>query len=471
MLTLADLGVLRGVEATADAVDRDDHPDLLRLPGDGGDARRPARPRSPTAGYAPGRGAHRALARRGAPTGSPRTGAASWPSAASRRPGRPAPRGAGPGPADADPPRAAVRCPRCGSPATEEISRFGPTACRRCAAARVPGAVRAREGDLMPATATDVADARTHGLPHAAGRRRRAALRRRRGRHLRRARRAARRVRLPARQYLTLRHAPTAARSAAPTRSAPRPARRRGSACGGWTAGCSPSGWWTGCGPGDEVEVGPAGRPFTPDLGRGHAPRAGRGRLRDHPGAVDRRVGAGRAPGHPRHPALRQPAHGHVMFAEELADLKNAYGPRLHLVHVLSREPIEAEIFTGRLDADQLRTLLGALVDVADVDHWWLCGPLGHDRGRGRGARRARRGPQAGAPRAVLRRRAAARAAPPGRPRGVEGATSEVTVVLDGRATTLRCRGTCRCSTPRRRSAATCRSPARAGCAAPAGPG
>ena len=66
-----------------------------------------------------------------------------------------------------------------------------------------------------------------------------------------------------------------------------------------------------------------------------------------------------------------------VMFTEELADLKNAYGPRLHLLHVLSREPMEAEIFNGRLDADKIRTLLTALVDVADVDQWWLCGPLG----------------------------------------------------------------------------------------------
>jgi ring-1,2-phenylacetyl-CoA epoxidase subunit PaaE len=66
-----------------------------------------------------------------------------------------------------------------------------------------------------------------------------------------------------------------------------------------------------------------------------------------------------------------------VMFTEELADLKNRYGPRLHLVHVLSREPMEAEILHGRLDADKLRALLTALVPVGDVDHWWLCGPLG----------------------------------------------------------------------------------------------
>jgi ring-1,2-phenylacetyl-CoA epoxidase subunit PaaE len=66
-----------------------------------------------------------------------------------------------------------------------------------------------------------------------------------------------------------------------------------------------------------------------------------------------------------------------VMFTEELADLKNLHGPRLHLLHVLSREPMAAEIFNGRLEVDKIRTVLGALVDVPGVDHWWLCGPLG----------------------------------------------------------------------------------------------
>ncbi|MGQ0779308.1 MAG: 1,2-phenylacetyl-CoA epoxidase subunit PaaE [Pseudonocardiales bacterium] len=66
-----------------------------------------------------------------------------------------------------------------------------------------------------------------------------------------------------------------------------------------------------------------------------------------------------------------------VMFIEELADLKNTNGPRLQLVHVLSREPLETEILHGRLDAARVRTLLTALVPVDDVDHWWLCGPLG----------------------------------------------------------------------------------------------
>jgi ring-1,2-phenylacetyl-CoA epoxidase subunit PaaE len=66
-----------------------------------------------------------------------------------------------------------------------------------------------------------------------------------------------------------------------------------------------------------------------------------------------------------------------VMFAEELADLKNRYGPRFDLMHVLSREPRDVELFSGRLEADRLRRLLAALVPLAAVDHVWLCGPFG----------------------------------------------------------------------------------------------
>ena len=52
------------------------------------------------------------------------------------------------------------------------------------------------------------------------------------------------------------------------------------------------------------------------------------------------------------------------MFADEVADLKDAYPARMRLVHVLSREPQEVELFTGRLDAAKLRALLPATVDV-----------------------------------------------------------------------------------------------------------
>jgi ring-1,2-phenylacetyl-CoA epoxidase subunit PaaE len=68
-----------------------------------------------------------------------------------------------------------------------------------------------------------------------------------------------------------------------------------------------------------------------------------------------------------------------VMFAEELADLKDRYPTRLHLVHVLSREPQDAELLSGRVDGDRFARLIGAggLLDADDVDEWFLCGPYG----------------------------------------------------------------------------------------------
>jgi ring-1,2-phenylacetyl-CoA epoxidase subunit PaaE len=65
-----------------------------------------------------------------------------------------------------------------------------------------------------------------------------------------------------------------------------------------------------------------------------------------------------------------------VMFTDEVADLKDAYRTRMRIIHVLSREPQEAELYSGRLDRDRLARLLPATVSVGAVDHWWLCGPL-----------------------------------------------------------------------------------------------
>jgi ring-1,2-phenylacetyl-CoA epoxidase subunit PaaE len=65
-----------------------------------------------------------------------------------------------------------------------------------------------------------------------------------------------------------------------------------------------------------------------------------------------------------------------VMFAEEVADLKDRYPGRLHVVHVLSREPQLSPLLSGRLDAQRLRAILDAgLVDAPSVDEWFLCGP------------------------------------------------------------------------------------------------
>ena len=127
--------------------------------------------------------------------------------------------------------------------------------------------------------------------------------------------------------------------------------------------------------PGDRVEVQPPSGSFTPDgqPGRHVLIAAGSGitpvlsitasALRDPQAEATLLYGNRRADS--------------VMFADELADLKDNYPVRLQLAHVLSREPQEVELFSGRMDASRLRRLLPALCAVDSVDHWWLCGPYG----------------------------------------------------------------------------------------------
>jgi ring-1,2-phenylacetyl-CoA epoxidase subunit PaaE len=125
-----------------------------------------------------------------------------------------------------------------------------------------------------------------------------------------------------------------------------------------------------------------------------------------------------------------------VMFADELADLKDRYGTRLQLVHVLSREPRDTELTSGRLDGDRLRTLVGTFTDPAAVDHWWLCGPHGMV-----GDARTLLAELGVPAERVHQELFFVDDVPPqpvrGDDRTVEGPSSQVTVVLDGRETTL----------------------------------
>jgi ring-1,2-phenylacetyl-CoA epoxidase subunit PaaE len=66
-----------------------------------------------------------------------------------------------------------------------------------------------------------------------------------------------------------------------------------------------------------------------------------------------------------------------TMFLEEVADVKDRWPGRFHLVSALSREEQQAGLPSGRLDEDRLTTLIPALLPVASVDGWYLCGPLG----------------------------------------------------------------------------------------------
>src|SRR5262249_48819358 len=126
-----------------------------------------------------------------------------------------------------------------------------------------------------------------------------------------------------------------------------------------------------------------------------------------------------------------------VMFAEELADLKDRYPTRLHLVHVLSREPGGSALLSGRLDAPRLSGILAALVDPSTVDEWFLCGPYGMV-GDARGVLGGRGVPDAGG-----RPERSHVEATPAAPRRTEpdappsGGGAALTVLLDGRESTV----------------------------------
>jgi ring-1,2-phenylacetyl-CoA epoxidase subunit PaaE len=129
-----------------------------------------------------------------------------------------------------------------------------------------------------------------------------------------------------------------------------------------------------------------------------------------------------------------------VMFAEELADLKDRYPTRLHLVYVLSREPQDAELLSGRVDADRFARLVGAdgLLDAGDVDEWFLCGPYGMVTDVR--AVLADRGVPDEAVHTELFHVADAATPPPTPSAADAGPTAgeaEVTVLLDGRASTF----------------------------------
>lgn len=125
-----------------------------------------------------------------------------------------------------------------------------------------------------------------------------------------------------------------------------------------------------------------------------------------------------------------------VMFADELADLKDRYPARFQLLHVLSREQGESDVLSGRLDADRFGRLLDLLPSLDQVDHWWLCGPhpmvetvRAELRARGVAPERVHRElfyVEDSAPALAGHSESAA-----------TGETTNATVILDGRATTL----------------------------------
>ena len=195
------------------------------------------------------------------------------------------------------------------------------------------------------------------------------------------------------------------------------------------------SGWLVhGVRPGDLVEVQPPAGSFTPDL-----TRAGRHVLIAAGSGITPMLSIAASLLAARDDTAVTLIYANrrsdtVMFADEVADLKDAHPDRTQVVHVLSREPQEVELFTGRLDPAKLRDLLPATVDVATVDHWWLCGPFALVTAAGELLTEL-----GVAPARVHRELFYVEDVPPDEVHHVDapaGPGAEATIVLDGRAST-----------------------------------
>ncbi len=64
-----------------------------------------------------------------------------------------------------------------------------------------------------------------------------------------------------------------------------------------------------------------------------------------------------------------------VMLRDPLADLKDQFLGRLSVIHIMSREKQDIDLFNGRIDADKCRALLAQWVRLDDIDHVFICGP------------------------------------------------------------------------------------------------
>nr|WP_243274962.1 2Fe-2S iron-sulfur cluster-binding protein [Streptomyces albus] len=124
-----------------------------------------------------------------------------------------------------------------------------------------------------------------------------------------------------------------------------------------------------------------------------------------------------------------------TMFLEEVADLKDRYPERFHLVTALSREEQHGGLPSGRLDTERLTTLLPALLSppgVREMDGWYLCGPLGLVEGAA-AALRALGVPRARVHQEIFHADArTARSAPPP-PTGAVSASATLSATLGGR--------------------------------------
>lgn len=64
-----------------------------------------------------------------------------------------------------------------------------------------------------------------------------------------------------------------------------------------------------------------------------------------------------------------------IIFKEAIESLKNQYLNRFSVHYFLSRERLDAPLFNGRITGEKCKTLFNKLIDVKQIDEFFLCGP------------------------------------------------------------------------------------------------
>lgn len=64
-----------------------------------------------------------------------------------------------------------------------------------------------------------------------------------------------------------------------------------------------------------------------------------------------------------------------ILFLEQLEDLKNTYVDRLNLIHILSREEMDSDVFNGRITKEKCQELFGGALKAEEYEEAFLCGP------------------------------------------------------------------------------------------------
>jgi len=64
-----------------------------------------------------------------------------------------------------------------------------------------------------------------------------------------------------------------------------------------------------------------------------------------------------------------------IMLRDDIANLKDRFLDRFSVIHIMSREKQDIDLFNGRINAEKFRQLAEQWIGLTDIDHVFICGP------------------------------------------------------------------------------------------------